>query len=277
MVAASSALTIEWKTPADAIDSSTVYDAMRTAGGHVDELRKIGDADTEFNQSRMPLSATYRTPYQTHSSIGPSCGVADIKRDSAVVWSATQGSFPLRDAIAELIGLPKDKVRVIWTEGAGCYGQNGADDASAEAAIVSQTIGRPVRVQWMRHDEHGWDPKGPAEGNVGPNGKIRSWSYLISTPTHISRPMGSAGNLLPGRMMGIPPKPVRIGGDHCARTLYHLPNERVAVRWLPDGALRPSSMRGLGAVPNTFLPMSRSSTTWPISRIATRSISGLRI
>lgn len=256
-VAASRALTIEWKTPADAINSSAVYDAMRTVSGHVDELRKIGDADAQFNQSTMRLSATYRTPYQTHGSIGPSCGVADIKRDSAVVWSATQGSFPLRDAIAELIGLPKDKVRVIWTEGAGCYGQNGADDASAEAAIVSQTIGRPVRVQWMRNDEHGWDPKGPAteakvQASVGPDGKIQSWSYLISTPTHISRPMGSAGNLLPGRMMGIPPKPVRIGGDHCARTLYRFPNERVAVRWLPDGALRPSAMRGLGAVPNTF-------------------------
>ncbi|NPT59759.1 xanthine dehydrogenase family protein molybdopterin-binding subunit [Paraburkholderia elongata] len=256
-VAASRALTIEWKTPANGIDSSAVYDAMRAANGHVDELRKIGDADTAFSQSRMRLSATYRTPYQTHGSIGPSCGVADVKHDSTVVWSATQGSFPLRDAIAALIGLPKDKVRVIWTEGAGCYGQNGADDASAEAAVVSQALGRPVRVQWMRNDEHGWDPKCPAteskvEGSVGPDGKIRSWSYMVSTPTHISRPMGSAGNLLPGRMMGLPPKPVRIGGDHCARTLYTFPNERVVVRWLPDGALRPSAMRGLGAVPNTF-------------------------
>ena len=256
-VAASHALILEWKTPANAIDSSAVYDAMRTADGHVDELRKTGDADAQFNQDKMRLSATYRTPYQTHGSIGPSCGMADVRRDSAVVWSATQGSFPLRDAIAQLIGLPKDKVRVIWTEGAGCYGQNGADDASAEAAILSQAIGRPVRVQWMRNDEHGWDPKGPAteamvQASLGPDGKVRSWSYLISTPTHISRPMGSAGNLLPGRMMGLPPKPVRIGGDHCARTLYHFPNERVAVRWLPDGALRPSAMRGLGAVPNTF-------------------------
>lgn len=256
-VSASRALSIEWTTPANAIDSTAVYEAMHVEQGFDAELRKSGDADRSFEQSSKRLSATYRTPYQTHGSIGPSCGVADVKADSAIIWSATQGSFPLRDAVAALIGMPKEKVRVVWTEGAGCYGHNGADDASAEAALISQTLGRPVRVQWMRHDEHGWDPKCPAaeaqiKGSVGADGKIESWSYTISTPTHISRPMGSAGNLLPGRLMGLPPKPVRVGGDHCARTLYHFPNERVAVRWLPDGPLRPSAMRGLGAVANTF-------------------------
>ena len=163
----------------------------------------------------------------------------------------------MRDALAGLLRIPKDKVRVIWAEGAGCYGHNGADDASAEAAVLSQTLRRPVRVQWMRHDEHGWDPKGPAtemqvKASVGRDGMIESWSYVVSTPTHVSRPSGSAGNLLPGRAMGLPPKPIRIGGDHCARTLYRFPNERVVVRWLPDGPLRPSALRGLGAVPNSF-------------------------
>ena len=256
-VAASRALTAEWTLPENATESSAVYQTMRAEQGFDAELRKGGDADASFERSTKRLSATYRTPYLTHGSIGPSCGVADVKSDSAIVWSATQGSFPLRDAIAVLIGMPKDKVRVVWTEGAGCYGHNGADDASAEAALLSQALGRPVRVQWMRNDEHGWDPKGPAteaqiKGSVNADGKVESWSYTMSTPTHISRPMGSAGNLLPGRMMGLPPKPIRIGGDHCARTLYHFPNERVAVRWLPDGPLRPSAMRGLGAVANTF-------------------------
>lgn len=256
-VSASRALTVEWTLPKNAIDSTAVYEAMRAEQGFDAELRKNGDADASFEQSSKRLSATYRTPYLTHGSIGPSCGVADVKPDFAIVWSATQGSFPLRDAIAVLIGMPKDKVRVVWTEGAGCYGHNGADDASAEAALLSQALGRPVRVQWMRNDEHGWDPKCPAaeaqiKGSVSADGKVESWSYTMSTPTHISRPMGSAGNLLPGRLMGLPPKPIRIGGDHCARTLYHFPNERVTVRWLPDGPLRPSAMRGLGAVANTF-------------------------
>jgi nicotinate dehydrogenase subunit B len=256
-ITASRTLAVQWAQPQNTIDSAGVYDAMKKEQGFDAELRNSGDVDASFARSSKRLTATYRTPYQTHGSIGPSCGVAHVTGEFATVWSATQGSFPLRDAVAALIGMPKSRVRVIWIEGAGCYGHNGADDASAEAALLSQMIGRPVRVQWMRNDEHGWDPKGPAteaeiRGSVSDDGMVESWSYTMSTPTHISRPMGSAGNLLPGRMMGLPPKPIRIGGDHCARTLYHFPNERVVVRWLPDGPLRPSAMRGLGAVGNSF-------------------------
>ncbi|MFD1560590.1 molybdopterin cofactor-binding domain-containing protein [Paraburkholderia silviterrae] len=256
-VLASRALALEWSPPKPGVDSAGVYDAMRSEPGVDEVLRTTGNPDGADSHAAKRLVATYRTPYQTHGSIGPSCGVADVKADSATVWSATQGSFPLRDAIAEFIGMPREKVRVVWTEGAGCYGHNGADDASAEAAFLSQALKRPVRVQWMRNDEHGWDPKGPAteaqiQASVDAEGRIDRWIYTISTPTHISRPMGSAGNLLPGRMMGLAPKPVRIGGDHCARTLYHFANERVTVRWLPDGALRPSALRGLGAVANTL-------------------------
>lgn len=256
-VSASRALAVKWKLPQDSIESSAVYDMMRAEQGETEELRKAGDAGRAFDKASKRLSATYRTPYQTHGSIGPSCGVADVKSDSAVVWSATQSSFETRDAIAALINLPKSKVRLIWVEASGCYGHNGADDASAEAAVLSQVLRRPVRVQWMRHDEHGWDPKCPAmeiqvKGSVDAAGRVDSWSYLVSTPTHISRPFGNAGNLLPGRMLGLSPKPIRYGGGDCARTLYHFPDERVAVRWLPDGALRPSAMRGLGAVANSF-------------------------
>jgi len=256
-VRASRALALEWTPPESGVDSGAVYEAMRQEPSFDAELRKSGNAVDVFSHATKRLEATYRTPYQTHGSIGPSCGVADVKADSATIWSATQGSFPLRDAIAGLIDMPREKVRVIWTEGAGCYGHNGADDASAEAALLSKGLGRPVRVQWMRNDEHGWDPKGPAtearmQGSVDSDGRIASWSLAMSTPTHISRPMGSAGNLLPGRMLGLTPKRVRFGGDHCARTLYRFPNETVTVRWLPDGALRPSAMRGLGAVPNSF-------------------------
>ncbi|MCX4162050.1 MULTISPECIES: molybdopterin cofactor-binding domain-containing protein [Paraburkholderia] len=256
-VSASRTLVVKWKLPQDSIESSAIYDTMRAEQGETEELRQAGDASHAFDKASRRLSVTYRTPYQTHGSIGPSCGVADVKNDSAVVWSATQSSFGTRDAIAALINLPASKVRLVWVEGSGCYGHNGADDASAEAAVLSQAFKRPVRVHWMRHDEHGWDPKGPAmeiqvKGSIGATGRVDSWAYLVSTPTHISRPFGNAGNLLPGRMLGLSPKPIRYGGDDCARTLYHFSDERVAVRWLPDGVLRPSAMRGLGAVANAF-------------------------
>lgn len=256
-VKAAQALAIEWKPAPGSIASTAIYDAMQAERGDTVELRKSGDAETTLASAARRLSNVYRTSYQTHGSIGPSCGVADVRADQATIWSATQGSFPLRDAIAALIAMPKDKVRVIWTEGAGCYGHNGSDDASAEAALLSKQLGRPVRVQWMRHDEHGWDPKGPAteirvHASLTPEGGVDGWSYLVASPTHISRPMGAPGNLLPGRAMGLPPKSVRVGGDHCARSLYQFPNEHVAVRWLPDGPLRPSALRGLGAVANSF-------------------------
>ncbi|WP_167760238.1 xanthine dehydrogenase family protein molybdopterin-binding subunit [Paraburkholderia pallida] len=271
-VLASRALALEWSPRKAGVDSALVYDAMRSEPSVDEVLRTNGNPEGSNSQAVKRLAATYRTPYQTHGSIGPSCGVADVKADSATVWSATQGSFPLRDAIAELIGLPREKVRVVWTEGAGCYGHNGADDASAEAAFLSQALKRPVRVQWMRNDEHGWDPKGPAteariQASLDAEGNIDKWIYTISTPTHISRPMGSAGNLLPGRLMGRAPKPVRIGGDHCARTLYRFANERVTVRWLPDGPLRPSALRGLGAVANTF---ANESSMDELARLAER-------
>ena len=108
------------------------------------------------------LTATYVWPYQSHGSIGPSCGIADVRDGKATIWSSTQGIFFLRSALATLLGLPNAAVRVKYVEGSGCYGHNGSDDAAADAALLSQAVGAPVRVQWMRDQEHGWDPKGPA-------------------------------------------------------------------------------------------------------------------
>src|SRR5206468_6525892 len=109
------------------------------------------------------IDATYSRPYQMHGSIGPSCAVAHWKDDGLTVWSHTQGVYPLRDAIAELVALPKERVRCIHVEGSGCYGHNGADDVAADAALLARALpGRPVRMQWMREQEHAWEPYGSA-------------------------------------------------------------------------------------------------------------------
>jgi nicotinate dehydrogenase subunit B len=272
-IAASRALAIEWTLPASAAGSTAIYSDMAAQSVPLKVVRTKGDVrgilaaaaqSGQLHQSHQSQTvpnklhkALYRTPFQTHGSIGPSCGVADVRKDSARIWSATQGSFPLRNALADLLHLPVERVRVIWQEGSGCYGHNGADDASAEAALLSQTLGMPVRVQWMRHDEHGWDPKGPAmevevQGALGADGVIQAWDCLISSPSHVSRPSGTANNLLPAQMLGAAPKPALIGAEHCAATLYQFPNENVAVRWLPRSLLRSSSLRGLGAFSNAF-------------------------
>ena len=110
------------------------------------------------------LSATYFWPFQSHASLGPSCAVADVRADgSATVWCASQGIHGLRTNLAKVFGLPPEKMRVIFLDGSGSYGTNGGDHVAADALLLSKTVGQPVRVQWMRHDEHGWDPKGPQQ------------------------------------------------------------------------------------------------------------------
>jgi hypothetical protein len=103
-----------------------------------------------------------------HGAMGPACAIAQVNAapDSdgiqVTIWSGTQGPYPLRDAIAGLLNVPVSAVRVIYAEGSGCYGHNGADDVAADAALMSAAAGQPLRVQWMRTDEHGWEPLGPA-------------------------------------------------------------------------------------------------------------------
>ncbi|MGH7633178.1 MAG: molybdopterin cofactor-binding domain-containing protein, partial [Gemmatimonadaceae bacterium] len=162
-IQAARALEVTWTRPATPLPSlHDVYAAMHTTASHERVLTSIGNVDAPLAEGAHQLQATYLTPYQSHGSIGPSCAVADVRQDEAIIWSGTQGSYALRDALAELLGMAPEHVRVVWTEASGCYGHNGADDAAADAALLSQAVHRPVRVQWSRADELGWDPKSPA-------------------------------------------------------------------------------------------------------------------
>jgi nicotinate dehydrogenase subunit B len=112
--------------------------------------------------SPVKLEADYELPFQSHARMAPSVGVADVREDGVLIFSDTQKSHNTRDGIAKILGLSPDKVRVIWKPGPGSYGRSDADEAAFEAAVLSQVTGRPVRVQWMRHEGHAWDPKAPA-------------------------------------------------------------------------------------------------------------------
>ena len=257
-IRASSALKAVWSgggLPA----LSTLYDLVRSEPADVRVLQQSGDVDTALDAQTKRVHASYRWPFQTHGSIGPSCSVAQVNADGTVtVWNGTQGVYPMRDAIARLIGLPLGSVRVNYVEAAGAYGHNGADDSAADAVLVARAIGKPVRVQWSRADEHGWDPKGPAmavdlEGAVGSDGTVAGWKFDGYTPTHVTRPSGMAGNLLAGQLTGAPPaKNGELGGDRNAPNMYGFANTRVRVHSRPASVLRPSAMRGLGADANCF-------------------------
>ena len=211
------------------------------------------------------LEASYTRPYQAHGSIGPSCAVAQSVDGVMTVWTHTQGVYPDRQAIAEMLGMPTASVRCIHVEGSGCYGHNGADDAAADAALIARELpGVPIRVQWMREQEHAWEPFGPAmvtrlKASLDGNGAIADWNFEVWSNTHSMRP-GGAGAMLAAQHMSKAfaapaPKPLPLpegGGDRNAIPIYKFPNAHVVHHFIPAMPVRISALRSLGAYHNVF-------------------------
>ena len=211
------------------------------------------------------LSARYDRPYLMHGAIGPSCAVALMAEGQLTVWTHSQGVEPLRTAIAELVAMPADRVRCVHREGAGCYGHNGADDVAGDAALIARAMpGVPVRLQWSREQEHGWEPLGPAmlaqiDATLDASGRIVDWRHQVWSNTHSTRPV-AAGDLLAGvevvpPFVPTPPKPIpqpNGGGDRNAIPLYRFANQSIVSHFLPDMPVRVSALRGLGAHLNIF-------------------------
>ena len=176
---------------------------------------------------------------------------------AATIWTASQGTHGNRDTFARFLGLPREKVRLIYLDGSGCYGMNGHEDAAADAAIISRAIGRPVRVQWSRQDEHGWDPKGPPQlldisGTVAPDGRILDWRTEMWLP-EITRGLPDVPLLAPAaagldQVRGMQPGLISQNGD----PPYAADSVRVIVHWLKQAPLRPAPLRSPGKPANCF-------------------------
>jgi nicotinate dehydrogenase subunit B len=220
---------------------------------------ETGDAAAALGAAGRRLQAVYTQPFQAHASIGPSCGVADIRPDGGTIWSSTQGPYPLLDALADLLELPLESLRVVYAEGSGSYGHNGADDAAADAALLSRELGRPIRVQWSRRDEFLWEPYAPAmvmdmAGALDADGNLAAWTHDVWSPNHGNRPRRGS-HLLAGQLAyGLVPPPVEWfgGGDFNAAVEYVIPNQLVTAHWLPSLPFRTSAMRTLGSTANVF-------------------------
>jgi CO/xanthine dehydrogenase Mo-binding subunit len=229
------------------------------------ETTTILDLHGPASSSTRELEANYRRAYQMHAAIGPSCAVGLFKDDAVTVWTHTQGVFPLRAALAKMLGLNEERVHVIHAEGSGCYGHNGADDVAADAILIARAFpGRPVRIQWMREQEHTWEPFGPAmltkvRAALDEKGNIVSWQFDVWSNTHSSRPNRS-GNLMPSWHLESPrarPPPRALpqpegGGDRNSIPLYAFANARVDHHFIPEMPLRVSALRSLGAYMNIF-------------------------
>jgi len=183
-VRASRQLKVTWDAfPAVLPGHEGVHDAFRKAATNDIVVFNSGDANAVFNSPGLRVaSATYRGPYEAHGTMAPNCALADIKSDSAMVMSSSQSLFQIRDTVAQLTGVPADKVRVQYYPGSNTYGLSCYTDVAEAAAIMSKEVGKPVRVQLSRQDEFGWDNYGPAHladmrGAVDANGKLVAFEY----------------------------------------------------------------------------------------------------
>jgi len=259
-IKAAKAVKATWSESQMLPDQAALHDALLAIPATDRVSTDSGDVPASIARAAKKVSVRYRWPFQMHASIGASCAVADVKRDAATIWSSTQGAHALKSALAGFLGLSPESVHVIWTEGSGCYGHNGSDDAAADATLMSQLAGKPVRVQWSRADEHGWEPKGVAmvmdvSAGLDESGKIVGWDYAVWTPTHSSRPGGGAGsaNFIAAQLTGaVPASRASLGGDRNSRHTYAIPSTRVVAHLLQSSPLRTSSFRGLGSPQNSF-------------------------
>ena len=252
----------QWDEQPKLTDYPALYKFLETT-----QSDKINILDTKTTPASgtKTIEATYHRPYHMHGSIGPSCGVAHLQDGKLTVWAHNQGAYPLRQAVSELVRLPEDKIRCIHMEGPGCYGHNGADDAGGDAALLAVAFpGRPVRVQWMREDEHAWEPYGSAMVTkarvaLDDGGNIVDWQYDVWSMSHSTRPGGGrslAASWYREQPQTLPPSRVPSGsesdGNRNSKPPYKLPSVRVIHHHVKDMPLRVSALRGLGAYMNVF-------------------------
>ena len=213
-IKAAKAVKVSWSAPQEAFpEQKDLYEHMRTVKPKATlQGIKRGDAEAAMAAAAKKVQASYAFPFQCHSTMGPGCAVADVRPDGVTtVYSGAQKPHDLQKGFAELLGVPQDKIRVVWYEDAGSYGRPGFEDAAADAVLMSQLAGKPVRVQWMRHDMTGWGTKGPAvvydlAAGLDPQGRVTAFQFTsraFSGNEIFSRP-NAAGNYLAGQLTGIP-------------------------------------------------------------------------
>ena len=257
------AVRVQWGGAESLPEQATVFDHWRGLKvAKEDVTQNVGDARAALAAIQNParkVKARYDFAVQTHASMGPSCAVADFQGGQLTVWSASQATHSLVTEIAPIVGLAPEKVRVVYLEGSGCYGRNGHEDASADAALLAVLTGQPVRVQWMRDDEMARSPKSPPrsidlEAGLDDAGNIVAWSgdfWIALNHIVAFKPLdfpllaaAETGQPRPGNWVGFLFQNSGIG--------YTLPNVRVNTRHVEKAFFRSAHLRSPGRIENTF-------------------------
>lgn len=255
-IRAARALKAAWSDWEGLPEQAKLWDHVRSTKVNKDDVTSnVGDAVGAAPQGAKRLAATYEFPIHTHGSIGPSCAIAEIRDGKLTAWTASQMTHALRKQLAAMMGMPVEDVRCIYVEGSGCYGRNGHEDAAADAALLARAVGRPVRVQWSRQDEHGWDPKGPPtlidlRAALDASGNVVTWESEFFLPE------GAAGNvpLVAAELAGLPHETVMSPGNIIQNSAlpYAFPNIRTVCHRLATTPFRPSWIRTPGRMQNTY-------------------------
>jgi CO/xanthine dehydrogenase Mo-binding subunit len=256
----------KWKLGPELPDPANIHAHLKSLPNKTETIG-VKQAPALAAANARALEATYTKPYLAHASIGPSCAMATFINGRMIVWTHSQGVFPLRAELVKALKVPPAAIRCIHTEGSGCYGHNGADDVALDAALLARAVpGKPVRLQWMRDDEFAWEPFGPAmamqaKAALDAEGRIVDWTYDVWSNSHSTRPQSTTGaNVLAAwylaepQKMGPPTSPPQPagGGDRNAIPLYEFPNQKVVHHFVQDMPIRVSALRTLGAYANVF-------------------------
>jgi CO/xanthine dehydrogenase Mo-binding subunit len=213
-IRAAQALKVTWTDAEPAFPAQMhLYDHMRNVTPKASrETLKKGDAAVALASAATKPEATYEWPFQSHATMGPGCAVADVHLDGVTtVWSGGQKPHALQQGFAELLGVPPNKVRVIWVEDAGSYGRPGFEDTAADAVLLSRAVGKPVRVQWTREDMTAWGTKGPAvicnmAAGLSAQGEVSAFRFTSRAFSggEVMYLPSTAGNFLGAQLTGIP-------------------------------------------------------------------------
>lgn len=248
----------QWSKAATLPDQSKLWDHVRNTKVIQDQVTSdTGSTKDALAGDGKKLSATYDFAVNLHGSIGPSCAISEFKDGKLTSWSASQSTHTLRKQLAQMFGMSPDDVRCIYVEGSGCYGRNGHEDAAGDAAILSKAIGKPVRVQWSRADEHGWEPMGPPtlidiRAAVDSSGNVSAWESDFFIPQQ------TAGSFLVpltgATLAGLPQKDDIAPGNVFQNSAipYKFANVRTVCRRLENTVFRPSWIRTPGRMQNTY-------------------------
>ena len=205
-------LAVKWNPGPELPPQKDFFDHLQKQPAHDALSVDSEDVDARLADASSVIRARYTYPYQMHGSVGASCAVADVKQASATVWSATQSAYPTRSIVAKLLNMPLEKVRVIYVRGSGCYGLNGADAVSFDAAILSHAVGKPVRLQFSRQDEMMWENLGSActvqlRAGLAHDGRIIAWDREDWVASLGNRPgYDQPGNVITGMLLGYEPE-----------------------------------------------------------------------